>query len=81
MIEGYKRGPYPKIEVHRSARSNDLICRFDELLALVSDRQWRLPYPVPLFALDDPEPLAEFLADRLAGPTRTAAATKKQADA
>ncbi len=81
LIEGYKRGPYPKIEVHRSARSNDLICRFDELLALVADRQWSLPPPVPLFALDDPEPLAEFLAARLADPTLTDAARNEQADA
>lgn len=65
LTEGYKRGPYPKIEVHRSARSDQLICRFEELLALVSDRSWSLPLGMPLFPLNDPSSLAEFLVARL----------------
>ncbi len=66
LIEGYKRGPYPKIEVHRAARSRDLICGLDELLAVVSDQSWKLPSSMPLFRLDDPLPLAHFLAARVA---------------
>jgi molybdopterin-guanine dinucleotide biosynthesis protein MobB len=69
LTEGYKRGPYPKIEVHRSARSNQLICRFDELLALVSDRNWKLPLGIPLFPLNDPTSLAELLVARLSART------------
>ncbi len=60
LTEGYKRGGYPKIEVHRAERSTELLCRFDELLALVSDAHWETE--VPQFALDDAESLAEFLA-------------------
>ena len=51
LTEGYKRGPYPKIEVHRSSRSDELLCGPDEMLALVTDRPW--PIPVPQFNIDD----------------------------
>lgn len=63
LIEGYKRGPYPKVEVHRAARSNELLCGPDDLLALVSDEPW--PYDVPQFGLEEVSRLAEFLADWL----------------
>jgi molybdopterin-guanine dinucleotide biosynthesis protein MobB len=60
LTEGYKRGPFPKIEVHRTARSDELICEPGELLALVSDREWDLP--VRRFSLDDAPAIADFLA-------------------
>jgi molybdopterin-guanine dinucleotide biosynthesis protein MobB len=60
LTEGYKRGPFPKIEVHRTERSDELICEPDELLAIVSDREWDLP--VRRFALDDAAAIADFLA-------------------
>ncbi len=59
LIEGYKRGAYPKIEVHRAARSDELICHEEELLALASDRSW--PMSVPQFSLADTSGLAAFL--------------------
>jgi molybdopterin-guanine dinucleotide biosynthesis protein MobB len=59
LTEGYKRGPYPKIEVHRSARSADLLCAPDEILALVTDRLW--PIPVPQFGLADASGLGAFV--------------------
>lgn len=59
LIEGYKRGPYPKIEVHRAARSEELICHEEELLALASDRPW--PMSVPQFSLANTSGLAAFL--------------------
>lgn len=68
LTEGYKRGPYPKIEVHRSGRSEELLCLPDEMLALVSDRSWSIP--VPQFDLDDAPGLAQFLVDWLAGSKR-----------
>lgn len=65
LTEGYKRGPFPKIEVHREARSDDLLCEPDEVLALVSDRSWDLP--VRQFDLNDTTGIAEFLFSWLAG--------------
>ena len=59
LTEGYKRGDYPKIEVHRAQRSTRLLCDFDEMLALVTDESWDTS--VPQFALDDATGLAQFL--------------------
>ena len=59
LTEGYKRGDYPKIEVHRAARSHELLCEPDELLALVSDEPMALP--VPQFGLDDAAGVATWL--------------------
>jgi molybdopterin-guanine dinucleotide biosynthesis protein MobB len=59
LTEGYKRGPYPKVEVHRSVRSDELLCSPEEMLALVTDREW--PIPVPQFSLDDTAGLADLL--------------------
>lgn len=66
LTEGYKRGPYPKIEVHRSSRSDQLLCSPEEMLALVSDREW--PISVPQFSLDDASGLAKFLVEWLGKP-------------
>jgi molybdopterin-guanine dinucleotide biosynthesis protein B len=63
LTEGYKRGPYPKIEVHRSGRSDDLLCEPDELVAIVSDREWDMP--VPQVGLDDVTALADILVAHL----------------
>jgi len=51
VTEGYKRGDFPKIEVHRAERSSELLCDFDEMLALVTDEEWDTE--VPQFGLDD----------------------------
>ncbi len=64
LTEGYKRGPHPKIEVHRSTRSNELLCHPDEMLALVTDRAWSLP--VPQFSPSDATGLANFVTEWLA---------------
>lgn len=65
LTEGYKRGPFPKIEVHRGARSSELLCDPDEMLALISDRAWDVP--VRQFDLEDTSGVAEFLSAWLAG--------------
>lgn len=59
LTEGYKRGSYPKIEVHRAERSRELLCQPQELLALVTDTPW--PLPVPQFGLEDADRVADFL--------------------
>ncbi|RLB46624.1 MAG: molybdopterin-guanine dinucleotide biosynthesis protein B [Deltaproteobacteria bacterium] len=59
ITEGYKRGDYPKIEVHRAERSTELLCDFGEILALVTDTDWATN--VPQFSLDDADGLAAFL--------------------
>ena len=59
LTEGYKRGRHPKIEVHRTERSSELLCEFDEMLALVTDAEWDTN--VPLFELDDAQGVAQLL--------------------
>ena len=59
LTEGYKRGAYPKIEVHRAARSTELLCEPEELLLLVTDEP--LDLPVPQFDLDDARGVATWL--------------------
>lgn len=59
LVEGYKRGNYPKIEVHRAACHAELLCAPEELLALVTDEPY--PAPVPQFDLDDLEGVVDFM--------------------
>ena len=63
LTEGYKRGDYPKIEVHRAARSSELLCTPDELLLLVSDEPMDLP--VPQFDLNDAQGVGAWLVEWL----------------
>lgn len=59
LTEGYKTGSYPKIEVHRSARSSDLLCTEDQLLAVATDVD--LAFDIPQFNIDDAAGIAAFL--------------------
>lgn len=59
LAEGYKRGTWPKIEVCRAARSQALLCRPEEVLAVISDLA--LEVPCPRFGLDDVVAVADFL--------------------
>jgi len=79
LTEGYKRGPYPKIEVHRSARSPDLLCKPDEILALVTDRSW--PVSVPQFGLGDASGLATFVVAWLSSTGVPGTTTTRQVSA
>jgi len=66
VTEGYKTGHLPKIEVHRRARSEELLCldsegnvTDDDLVAVVSDAV-RTP-ALPVLPLDDPTAVCDFL--------------------
>ena len=70
LTEGYKRGDFPKIEVYRVERSDELLCDFDEMLALVTDTEWDTD--VPQFSLSDAEGVADLLVSWLSSPRETA---------
>lgn len=72
LAEGYKRSPLKKVEVCRAARSRELLCAPEELLAVVSDLPLQLPCPV--FGLDDVAGVAGLLEELLAGPAPSPAA-------
>jgi molybdopterin-guanine dinucleotide biosynthesis protein MobB len=65
VVEGFKRSPHPKLEVHRRERGTPLLARDDSsVVAVASDE----PLPglhVPQFGLDDVAGVARFVLDRL----------------
>lgn len=61
LVEGYKRANKPKIEIHRKAHSPQLLCAPEELIAVVSDADWRIG--VPVFDLEDASGVAKMLID------------------
>jgi len=67
VTEGFKRSALPKIEIHRAALGDPLLCRVNgydpTLIAIVSDTH--LPVDVPCFDLADISALADFLEKRL----------------
>lgn len=66
LTEGFKQGDLPKIEVHRSERSETLLCRGEQfdptLIAVASDAP--LAVDVPLFDLNDSKGIAAFIMKR-----------------
>jgi len=64
LTEGFKRAGAPKIEVHRTERSDALVCdpATDNLVAVASDRAWDVP--VPVFDLNDAAGIVDFLVKR-----------------
>ena len=59
LTEGYKHGPFPKIALFRAGSGKGLSVPAEECLAIVGDC-WE-PAGCPVFPLEDPQPLAEFL--------------------
>ncbi len=63
LIEGFKWGAYPKIEVHRSENGGRILCADDpNIVAIAADR----PIPeaaVPRFELDDVSAIADFILE------------------
>ena len=61
LVEGYKRDPFPKLEVHRAANGKPLIHPEDpHVMAIASDIA--LPAAkVPVVGLDDIEAIADLL--------------------
>jgi molybdopterin-guanine dinucleotide biosynthesis protein B len=66
ITEGFKRGPYPKLEVFRPEATGDQtpLCQDDpQLLAIISDLA--VAGKVPVFGLDDVRAVADFLLSYL----------------
>ncbi len=63
FTEGYKQENKPKIEVFRRAVCKEPVAKKEELLAVVGDV--KLYDDIPLFELDNPNPLADFIENWL----------------
>ena len=60
LIEGYKRHPFPKLEVFRAANGKPLLHPEDpHIVAIASDVP--VESALPRFSLDDPEAIAAFI--------------------
>jgi molybdopterin-guanine dinucleotide biosynthesis protein B len=70
LTEGFKREGTNRIEVSRVARSEELICAHDEMLALVTDNEALSCRDVPRFGLDDAAPVADLVYERFLGGER-----------
>jgi len=61
LVEGFKREPFPKLEIHRPALGKPLLCADDpDIVAVAADA----PIPglaLPLLALDDVAGIADFI--------------------
>jgi molybdopterin-guanine dinucleotide biosynthesis protein B len=62
IVEGFKRYPHPKIEIHRPSVGKPLIHPDDpDVIAIASDEP--LAAPIPLLPLNDIDVIAAFIAD------------------
>ncbi len=77
LVEGFKLGPYPKVEVRRAGHTNAPL-DVPGIIAVASDEVPPPRGPWPVFALDDVAALAAFIAAHvgklrdLPGPTTAA---------
>lgn len=65
LVEGFKREPIPKIEIHRMALNKPLLFPNDSnVIALACDRPGRPGQAgkLPCLSIDDPEAIAAFIA-------------------
>jgi molybdopterin-guanine dinucleotide biosynthesis protein B len=66
LVEGFKRHPHPKLEVHRPDNGKPLLCPEDpHIVAVASDRPLDT-IAVPRLDLNDPPAIADFILRRLA---------------
>ena len=64
IVEGYKRHPHPKLEVHRPSLGKPLLYPDDPyIVAIASDEPFAAP--LPLLSLADPAAVAGFMLDHL----------------
>ena len=64
IVEGYKRHPHPKLEVHRPSLGKSLLYPDDPyIVAIASDEPFAAP--LPLLSLADPAAVAGFMLDHL----------------
>lgn len=61
LVEGFKRNPHDKLEVHRPEIGKPLLCPDDPHVVAVATVLPAPPLPVPTIDLDDIPAIAEFI--------------------
>jgi molybdopterin-guanine dinucleotide biosynthesis protein B len=64
ITEGYKRERHPKVEVYRKEAHEQLLCESDDNLVAIAGAPDDYPENVPVFDLNDPTGLCDFIEDR-----------------
>lgn len=64
LSEGYKREIHPKIEVYRREKRQEMLCGSDDNLMAIAGDPDNPPPGVPLFDLNDPVPICDFLESK-----------------
>lgn len=63
LVEGYKKAPVPKVEIHRGELSDELVSTVREgLIAVVTDSD--LEMPVPKFSPGDASEVADLIEEK-----------------
>ena len=61
LIEGFKRHPHPKIEVHRRALGKPLLHPADPFVVAIAADEASPEFTVPFLPLSDPGAIARFV--------------------
>lgn len=61
IIEGYKRGPHPKVETHRAEAGRDLLAPENPTIRAVASDSAHDGLSVPVFDLNDTKAIADFI--------------------
>lgn len=65
IVEGYKYGKQPKIEIHRSTISDVLMENITNRIAIISDKEWDVG--VPSYNIEDYDSVVDFICAKLLG--------------
>lgn len=66
LVEGFKRFPHPKLEVHRRERGTPLLAAEDPSIVGVASDEALPAIALPQFPLDDIAAIARFVVERAA---------------
>ncbi|HKT20020.1 MAG TPA: molybdopterin-guanine dinucleotide biosynthesis protein B [Stellaceae bacterium] len=61
LVEGYKRGDHPKLEVFRASLGKTLLAPEDDSIVAIASDAPVAASPLPFFALSDIDAIAEFI--------------------
>jgi len=65
LVEGYKQGPFPKIEVYRSLNTRaDPLAGEVEVIAVITKEKVALPDGVKVLSPRDPVSIADFIEEK-----------------
>ena len=70
IVEGFKKAPIPKIEIHRPSLRQPLLATHDPyIIAVATDVSDSLKIAIPVLDLNRPEDIVEFICQRFLAPT------------